>query len=357
MTDSSTEEVLFEIVGKSGIITLNRPAGLNALTLNMVRLMKPVLADWAVNDAVENIIIEGAGEKGFCAGGDIRALHDWGKAGAPEATDFYREEYQLNRSIKTYPKPYIALIDGITMGGGVGVSVHGSHRVATERTMFAMPETGIGLLPDVGGTYFLPRLPGETGAWLVLTGARLRGADSFAVGVATHYTASHNINALKADLAAGGDVDAILATHHQQPEGATLPEQQGDIDRLFKADSVAEIIAALKADGSDWAHRQAAAIATKSPTSVAVALRQMREGIKADFDECMRIEMRAVTRIMAQPDFYEGVRATILEKATSSEQVNAPNWTPQQDIDAIFAPLGKVGGDAELRFDDEGMNQ
>ena len=340
MSDRLTEEVLFEIVGKSGIITLNRPDALNALTLNMVRLMKPVLADWATRDAVENIVIEGAGEKGFCAGGDIRALHDWGKAGAPEATGFYREEYQLNRTIKTFPKPYIALIDGITMGGGVGVSVHGSHRVATERTMFAMPETGIGLLPDVGGTYFLPRLPGETGAWLVLTGARLRGADSFAAGVATHFAAAENIENLKAELARGGDVDAILAAHHAEPEGATLPVLQADIDRLFKGDSVAEIVTALEADGSDWALKQAAAIATKSPTSAAVALRQMRDGINADFDTCMRIEMRAVTRIMAQADFYEGVRATILEKD------GAPNWTPQQDINAIFAPLG----DDELSF-------
>ena len=335
-----TQEVLFEIVGKSGVITLNRPEALNALTLNMVRLMKPVLADWAVNDAVAHIVIEGAGEKGFCAGGDIRALHDWGKAGAPEATGFYREEYQLNRTIKTYPKPYIALIDGITMGGGVGVSVHGSHRVATERTMFAMPETGIGLLPDVGGTYFLPRLPGEIGAWLVLTGARLRGADALAAGVATHYTASENIDALKAALSEGGDVDTILAAHHHAPENETLPDHQADIDRLFAGDSVAEIVAALAADGSDWAQAQAAAIATKSPTSAAVALRQMRDGMAADFDECMRIEMRAVTRIMAQADFYEGVRATILEKD------GAPNWTPQQDIDAIFAPLG----DDELSF-------
>ncbi|MDA8524622.1 enoyl-CoA hydratase/isomerase family protein [Alphaproteobacteria bacterium] len=335
-----TQEVLFEIVGKSGVITLNRPEALNALTLNMVRLMKPVLADWAVNDAVAHIVIEGAGEKGFCAGGDIRALHDWGNAGAPEATGFYREEYQLNRTIKTYPKPYIALIDGITMGGGVGVSVHGSHRVATERTMFAMPETGIGLLPDVGGTYFLPRLPGETGAWLVLTGARLRGADALAAGVATHYMASENIDALKAALSEGGDVDAILAAHHHAPENETLPDHQADIDRLFVGDSVADIVAALAADGSDWAQAQAAAIATKSPTSAAVALRQMRDGMAADFDECMRIEMRAVTRIMAQADFYEGVRATILEKD------GAPNWTPQQDIDAIFAPLG----DDELVF-------
>lgn len=335
-----TQEVLFEIVGKSGVITLNRPEALNALTLNMVRLMKPVLADWAVNDAVAHIVIEGAGEKGFCAGGDIRALHDWGKAGAPEATGFFREEYQLNRTIKTYPKPYIALIDGITMGGGVGVSAHGSHRVATERTMFAMPETGIGLLPDVGGTYFLPRLPGEIGAWLVLTGARLRGADAPAAGVATHYTASENIDALKAALSEGGDVDAILAAHHHAAENEILPDHQADINRLFAGDSVAEIVAALAADGSDWAQVQAAAIATKSPTSAAVALRQMRDGMAVDFDECMRIEMRAVTRIMAQADFYEGVRATILEKD------GAPNWTSQQDIDAIFAPLG----DDELVF-------
>ena len=338
-----TEEVLFEKRGKTGLITLNRPEALNALTLNMVRLMKPVLAAWAQDDAVENIVIEGAGEKGFCAGGDIRALHDWGRAGAPEATGFYREEYQLNRQIKTYPKPYIALIDGITMGGGVGVSVHGSHRVATDKTMFAMPETGIGLLPDVGGTYFLPRLAGETGTWLVLTGARLRGADSFAAGVATHFTASENIEAVKAALSEGGDVDVILAAHHQTPEGAGLPAQQGDIDRLFAGDSVADIAAALKADGGEWAEKQLAAMQSKSPTSAAVALKQMRDGIKADFDACMRMEMRAVTRIMALPDFYEGVRATILEKD------GAPNWTPQADINAIFAPLTDAEG-GELDF-------
>jgi enoyl-CoA hydratase len=326
-----TQEVLFEIVGKSGVITLNRPEALNALTLNMVRLMKPVLAEWAEHEAVEHIVIEGAGEKGFCAGGDIRALHDWGKSGAPEAVGFYREEYQLNRIIKTYPKPYIALIDGITMGGGVGVSVHGSHRVATERTMFAMPETGIGLLPDVGGTYFLPRLPGETGAWLVLTGARLRGADALAAQVATHYTPSENIDKLKAALA------------DQQTEVARLRQQQADIDRLFVGQNVDDIHAALLADGGDWAKQQAEALASKSPTSAAVALRQMRDGIHADFDECMRIEMRAVTRIMAQADFYEGVRATIIEKD------GAPHWTPQQDIDAIFASLG----DNELSFEGE----
>lgn len=344
-----TQEVLFEIIGKSGVITLNRPDALNALTLNMVRMMKPVLAEWAGNDAVENIIIEGTGAKGFCAGGDIRALHDWGRAGAPEATGFYREEYVLNRIIKTYPKPYIALIDGITMGGGVGVSVHGSHRVATENTLFAMPETGIGLLPDVGGTYFLPRLPGQIGAWLVLTGARLRGADALAAGVATHHMAAEKMPALKAALAEGGDVDAILAAYHQQPDDASLPSLQADIDRLFVGDGVTDIQAALLADGGDWANRQAEALAGKSPISAAVALRQMRDGLHADFDECMRMEMRAVTRIMARDDFYEGVRATIIEKD------GAPKWSPAahedvsaSEIDDIFASLGED----ELQFED-----
>lgn len=343
-----SDEVLFEKQGQTGLITLNRPDALNALTLNMVRLMTPVLAAWAADEAIAHVVIEGAGEKGFCAGGDIRALHDWGKAGAPEATGFYREEYHLNRLIKTFPKPYIALMDGITMGGGVGVSVHGSHRVASERTLFAMPETGIGLLPDVGGTYFLPRLAGETGAWLVLTGARLRGADTYAAGVATHYMATDNLQALKADLAAGGDVDALLARHHTEPEGATLPQQQGDIDRFFGGDSVVDILAALEAEDSAWTAKQAAAIRGKSPTSAAVALHQMREGKKADFDACMQMEMRAVTRLMAKPDFYEGVRATIIEKD------GAPHWSPArhegvtaEEIRAIFSALG----DDDLIFD------
>lgn len=342
-----TPEVIFETRGKSGLITLNRPEALNALTLTMVREISPVLAAWAQDEAIENIVIEGAGEKGFCAGGDIRALHDWGKSGAPEATGFYREEYQLNHRIKHFPKTYIALIDGITMGGGVGVSVHGRYRVATPRTLFAMPESGIGLLPDVGGTYFLPRLSGETGAWLVLTGARLRGGDAFAAGVATHYMASEGLENLKANLAEGGDVKAILDAHHQAPEGLSLPEQQGDIDRLFQGQSVVEILAALDADASPWANKQSEAVRAKSPTSAAVALRQMREGRHAGFEACLRMEMRAVTRMMALPDFYEGVRATIIEKT------GAPVWSPAtheavtaQQIDAIFAPLGED----ELQF-------
>ncbi len=339
-------EVLFARVGAMGVITLNRPDALNALTLNMVRLVTPVLHDWADDPGVAHVVIEGAGEKGFCAGGDIRALYDWGRAGAPEAVEFYREEYALNRLIKIFPKPYIALIDGITMGGGVGVSVHGAYRIATERTIFAMPETGIGLLPDVGGTFFLPRLRGETGAWMVLTGARLKAAAACAVGIATHFMPRAQLPLLKADLAKGGDADAILAKH-QQPAGHGVGDgisasQQADIDRLFSGQGVLDIIAALQADASDWARKQLATINTKSPTSAAVALRQMRDGAKAGFDECMRIEMRAVSRLMTLPDFYEGVRAVIIDKD------NQPQWSPARheditdmQIDAIFSPLGE----------------
>jgi enoyl-CoA hydratase len=342
-----SEEVLFQQNGASGVITLNRPDALNALTLNMVRLMLPQLQIWAADDSIENVVIEGAGDKGFCAGGDIRALHDWGKAGAAEATLFYREEYVLNRLIKTYPKPYVALIDGITMGGGVGVSVHGAFRVATQATVFAMPETGIGLLPDVGGTYFLPRLPGEIGTYMVMTGARLKAADTLHAGIATHYIPAEHLAAVKQKLAAGGDVAATLDSFHEAAGEAGLQALQADIDRLFSGDSVVAILDALQADGSDWGLKQLAIIDTKSPTSTAVALRQMRDGAKADFDGCMQIELRAVTRLMHLPDFYEGVRAIIIEKD------NQPKWSPARhqdvtaaEIEAIFASLG----DDDLHF-------
>ncbi len=344
--------VKFQQNGASGIITLNRPEALNALTLSMVRAMFPQLVTWADDSNIDHVIIEGAGDKGFCAGGDIRALHDWGQAGAPQARDFYREEYRLNRLIKTYPKPYIALMDGITMGGGVGVSVHGCHRVATQRTRFAMPETGIGLLPDVGGTYFLPRLAGALGAYLVLTGAQLQAADCCYAGITTHYMQSDQLNAVKTALAGGAataeNVAAILENYHAPPPSAPLIDVQDDINRLFVGANVIDIIDALEGEKTEWAAAQLARIASKSPTSCAVALRQMHDGAMADFDECLRIELRAVTRLMQLPDFYEGVRAIIIEKD------NAPNWQPadhaivkQADIDAIFKPLGAD----ELSFD------
>ena len=334
-------DVEFSQNGASGVITLNRLDALNALTLSMVRDMTPVLNDWARDPSIELVVIEGAGEKGFCAGGDIRALHDWGRAGEAEATGFYREEYALNHLIKTFPKPYIALIDGITMGGGVGVSVHGRFRVCTENTVFAMPETGIGLLPDVGGTYFLPRLPGFIGTYMVLTGARLRAADLCYAGIGTHYMPAAQLESLKQELAARGDIDKTLDGFQADAGPPPLAEIRDAIDACFHADSVVDILAALAAADTDWARKQTDIINTKSPTSSAVALRQMRDGAQTDFNGCMQIEMRAVTRLMELPDFYEGVRAVILDKD------NAPVWTPREhanvaagDIDKIFASLG-----------------
>ena len=337
-------EILFETRGRAGIITLNRPKALNAVTANMVALMHPQLAAWADDPAIGVVVIRASGEKAFSAGGDIRQLHDWGKAGGPAMRAFYRDEYRLNAFIKHYPKPYVALIDGIVMGGGVGVSMHGSHRAVGERLMFAMPETGIGFFPDVGGTHFLPRLPGRTGTWLALTAARLGQADALWAGLGTHAVPADRFDTVAAELAAGGDPDAVLASHASAPPSEpTLPALQPVIDRCFDGNTVEAILAALDAETgehADWAAKQAATIRSKSPTSLKIALRQMQLGAAADFNDCMRIEYRIVSRIEKGVDFYEGVRAVIIDKD------NAPKWQPASldavsdaDIDAYFAPL------------------
>ncbi len=338
---SETEaEVLFERRGRAGIVTLNRPKALNALNSGMVRLIHPRLVAWAADPAVELVVVRGAGEKAFCAGGDIRQLHDWGKAGDPAMLEFYREEYRLNAFIKRYPKPYVAMVDGIVMGGGVGLSAHGSHRVAGEKLMFAMPETGIGFFPDVGGTFFLPRMPGRVGTWLALTAARLDQADALWAGFATHAVASADIEAAIEALAEKGDPDATLAAFARPAEAAPAEALMPVIDRCFSADTVENILARLDAEDGEWAAKQAAAIRQKSPTSLKIALRQMREGADAAFEDCMRTEFRIVSRIPAGVDFYEGVRAVIIDKD------NAPKWRPGRleavapaDIDAYFAPL------------------
>lgn len=338
---SQEAEVLFSRIGAAGLITLNRPKALNALTLNMVRLIHPQLNEWAHDPSIKLVMIEGAGEKGFCAGGDIRALHDWGKAGARDVYDFYREEYHLNTAIKRYPKPYVALMDGITMGGGVGMSVHGSHRVATERLVFAMPETGIGLIPDVGGTYFLPRLPGCIGMYLALTGERLKAADACYAGIADVFVEGGKIEALKQALGEGGEVDAVLAAFKTDAGLAPLEAQRAIIDRHFGGDSVADILASLQADGGDWALAMARLIESKSPTCEIVAHRQLRLGATLSFEECMAVDFRLTSRCMQGHDFYEGVRAVIIDKDQS------PKWKPasladvsKASVDAYFDSLG-----------------
>lgn len=338
----SEAEVLFAREGRAGLITLNRPKALNAVTLEMVREMHRQLDEWARDNAVERIVIEGAGDKAFSAGGDIRALYDWGRARDPQFLAFYREEYRLNTFIKRYPKPYVALIDGIVMGGGVGVSFHGSHRVATENMTFAMPETGIGLFPDVGGTFFLPRCPGAVGLYLGLTGARLKAADAVYCGLATHHVPRARLEELKAALFEGDDIDAAIAQFAADPGAPPLAEHRAMIDRVFSAGSVEEILERLRQEGGAWADKTAETIRAKSPTSLKITFRQIREGVKLTFEECMKLEYRMVNGVYQGHDFFEGTHATVIDKDM------APNWVPAtlgevtaDEVELYFRPLGE----------------
>ena len=339
---SGEDDILFEHRGAVGLITLNRPKALNALTHGMAVAMHAQLKQWASDDTVKTVVIQGTGERAFCAGGDIRTLYDSGKAGTPYALEFYRDEYLLNAFIKHFPKPYVALIRGIVMGGGVGVSLHGSHRIADETTLFAMPETGIGLFPDVGGSFFLPRMAGALGLYLGLTGARLKTADALYAGVATHFVPAARREALLAAMAEGALPDVAMGGVAEAVPGTFLVEHRAKIDSFFAGVSVEEILTALDGDHTDWSADTAKTIRAKSPTATKLAFRQICEGAGLDFDDCMRMEFRMVNRVIAGTEFYEGVRATIIDKD------GAPKWQPatlaevsDADIDAYFAPLGE----------------
>lgn len=340
MTDEA--EILFDRRGAAGIVTLNRPKALNAVTHNMVTLLAAKLAEWANDGAVTRVIVRAAGDKAFSAGGDIRALYEAGQAGKQEASRaFWRDEYTLNTTIKNYSKPYIALIDGIVMGGGVGVSVHGSHRVAGDKFTFAMPEVGIGFFPDVGATWFLPRMPGELGAWCALTGDRLKAADAVTSGIATHRVASARFVELTEALCGNTSVDAILAAF-AEPAGQGLAPY-ATIGRLFGGDTVEAVLSQLDAasgDDAEFAAKMATGIRSKSPLSLRIALAQVRRGGNWSFEECMRMEYRIVSRVVYGHDFYEGVRAVIVDKD------NKPRWKPAElaqvsgaEVDRHFAPL------------------
>src|SRR3954452_13059341 len=321
--DSPAAEVLFERRGAAGIVLLNRTKALNAVTHEMVRALARQLDAWASDPAVTRVVITAAGERAFSAGGDIRALYELGRAGRQaEMLTFWRDEYPLNACIKGYRKPYVALIDGIVMGGGVGVSINGSHRVAGDRFSFAMPEVGIGFFPDVGATWFLPRMPGELGTWCALTGERLKTADAVATGIATHHVRTERFPDLIDALCGNISVDATLAAFVEPADEGPVAARRGDIDRLFAGDTVEAILAALDNAHDEWAAKTAAAIRTKSPTSLKIALAQVRRGKDRSFEDCMRAEMRIVSRIVYDQDFYEGVRAVIVDKD------NAPRWQP-----------------------------
>jgi enoyl-CoA hydratase len=338
-------EIIARKVGQIGRITLNRPKALNALTHGMCLSMIEALNAWRDDDAVRAIVVDGAGEKGFCAGGDILALHNSGKAKDGAAWLFWRDEYQLNTLIHHYPKPYVALIDGITMGGGVGVSVHGSHRVAGDKTMLAMPETGIGFHPDVGGAYFLSRLPGQIGTWMGLTGARLRAPDTIACGIATHYCPSSQNDALMASLESADlrDEDALeflLEEYSCDPGDSQLALTRGLIDAAFDGDHVEDMVTRISAAGDSWSDKQAKILSMKSPSALKLTLAAIRAGASLSFENVMRQDLRLSTRCLEGTDFYEGVRAVIIDKD------NAPSWSPSNlsDVDdaviaAAFAPL------------------
>tara|TARA_R110000824_G_scaffold351723_1_gene538746 strand:+ start:428 stop:1489 length:1062 start_codon:yes stop_codon:yes gene_type:complete len=351
------EDVRINVHKGLGRITLTRPSALHALNAPMCETILSALERWAGDPTVYLVMVEHEeGTRGFCAGGDIRMLAESGAGDASEARAFFNVEYRMNAALKAFPKPVLALIDGVTMGGGVGLSVHGSHRVATERTVFAMPETGIGLFPDVGGGWFLPRLAGALGTWLALTGARLKGADVTAARVATHFVPSELVANLKkqvegADFSvdAAGLLNEILRRLTHTVPAASFEPHREVIDRCFAPDSAEAIVAALEADGSDWAMEQVAVLRTKSPETVKVALRQLREGgVLADFRDNMRMEYRIGWRKVQSPDFLEGVRAVIVDKD------NAPVWSParledvsEADVARYFEPLGPD----ELEFD------
>jgi enoyl-CoA hydratase len=340
MSDES--EVLTRVEAGVGRLTLNRPRALNALNRAMCETMIEALLTWREDAAVKSVLIDHAGERGFCAGGDIRMIAESGAGDASEAKAFFDTEYKLNALLFDYPKPITAIVDGIVMGGGVGISEPADVRIATERTTYAMPETGIGLFPDVGGGWFLPRLPSFAGTWLALTGARLKAADTVALGIHTHFVPAERIEDLKAALSANpSDPKAVADRFAADPGPAPAAAHREAIDRLFAFDTVEAIFAALVADGSDWAIKQLETLKTKSPQSMKVSLRQLRTGAGlASFAENMAMEYRLGGRVVRTHDFQEGVRAVVVDKD------NAPKWSPatldgvtDADLDALFAPL------------------
>lgn len=337
-----TADVLLRNDGLLGRITLNRPQALNALTHDMCRSIYQAMQGWAMDPDIHAVLIDAVPGRAFCAGGDIRSIYQLGRTNLPAAEAFFATEYRLNAAIGHFPKPYVALLNGVTMGGGAGLSIHGSHRVVTENASFAMPETGIGLYPDVGGTYFLSRLPGQTGTYLALTGARIGPADMLSLGLATHYVSSAEIERGIVRLAQGETVDAVLeAVAGTPPDAPATTPFAAQIDAAFGCDMVEEIASKLQSMG-EWGREMAKLLATRSPTSLKLTLRALRETRNLDFDECMRMEYRMTLRVLRGHDLYEGVRAILIDRDQH------PRWNPDSlekvtnhQIGQYFAPLGK----------------
>jgi enoyl-CoA hydratase len=321
--------------GRVGRIVLNRPQALNALDLPMIRACAHALAAWRDDPHVHGVVIQGAGDRAFCAGGDVRALRQYELDGEHHKAEmFFREEYELNLMIARYPKPYIALIDGICMGGGIGVSVHAPYRVATERAAFAMPETAIGFFPDIGATFFLPRLPGQLGAYLGLTGLRMQGADAVHAGLATHFVSRSALPALSNALADDGP--GALGTYAAPLPAFSLAAERATIDHCFDADSMQEIVRRLEALGTDWSAKTLVALRTVSPSALCWTLEALRRGANLTLPQSQAAELALTRTAMRHPDFAEGVRAMVVDKDRK------PRWQPAriEDVDpAIIAAM------------------
>jgi enoyl-CoA hydratase len=324
-------EVQVSRSGSLGILTLDRPKALNALTRSMVAVMSAQLAAWRDDPEVAAVLVKAVPGRAFCAGGDVRAVVLTAREqGVEAALPFFHDEYRLNWRIRNLGKPYIAFMDGVTMGGGVGISIHGTHRIATEHTLFAMPETGIGFFPDVGGSFFLPRLPGEIGTWLGLTGAHLHGADCLAAGVATHFVPSERLAELEGRLSRGVDraFDGVVA----QPANAGITALHGRIDASYRGGDLTSLLAALESEPTGWGAEQAALLRTKSPLAVVLSLAMLRLGRDMSLEECLRLEYRAVRHILESGEFHEGVRALLIDKD------RRPRWL-HQSLEEVPAAL------------------
>ncbi|NEA49149.1 enoyl-CoA hydratase/isomerase family protein [Streptomyces sp. SID10815] len=336
-------DVVLRTRGRAAHITLDRPKALNALTHEMVLRIDAALAQWEHDPAVETVVISGAGERGLCAGGDIRAIHDDARDGdGSAAAAFWRDEYRLNARIARYPKPYVALMDGIVMGGGVGVSAHGSVRIVTERSRIALPETGIGFVPDVGSTHLLALAPGELGTHLALTGARIGAADALLCGLADHYVPAAALTDLLADLARLPVHDA-LERHVRQPAEGELAARREWIDACYAADTVEEIVQRLLAQGGPAAGEAAETLLAKSPTALKVTLAALRRARRlGPLERVLDQEYRVSCACLRGPDLVEGIRAQVIDKDRD------PHWSPQTlaevseaDVARFFLPLGE----------------
>ncbi|GAA0925673.1 enoyl-CoA hydratase/isomerase family protein [Nonomuraea longicatena] len=334
-------DIVLTASGRLARVLLNRPKALNALTHDMVRALGAALEQWASDDTVEAVLISGAGERGLCAGGDIRAVYHDIRDGGHATPVFWRDEYRLNAFIGRYGKPYVALMDGLVMGGGVGVSAHGGVRVVTERTRLAMPETGIGLIPDVGGTHLLSRAPGEIGTHLALTGDAVGAGDAIACGLADHFVRSADLPAFQDAVAAGG-VSAAVAAFARTPPEAVLPARRSWIDACYTAESVPMIVERLLATGESAAKEAAEQLATRSPTALRVTLESMRRARRlGSLEAVLNQEYRVSCRALRHPDLEEGIRAQIIDKDRT------PRWAPAaspEEVAAFFAPLDEELG-------------